>query len=107
MVYIGSEAKWRLYCEGGVKKILALAGAKGRHKNMFSAVMSTSARQLGRVKENAAKEISRNVKSRPVLIHSSVPYLRIISLFYTDNISAAVYSITVMCVGSCAYPLHL
>lgn len=60
MVYIGSEAKWRLYYEGGVKKkILALAGAKGRHKNMFSAVISTAARQLVRVKENEAKENQR------------------------------------------------
>lgn len=57
MVYIGSEAKWRLYYEGGVKKkILALAGAKGRHKNMFSAVISTAVRLLVRVKENKAKE---------------------------------------------------
>lgn len=56
MVYIGSEAKWRLYYEGGVKKILALAGAKGRHKNMFSAVISTAARLLVRVKEDEAKE---------------------------------------------------
>lgn len=38
------------------KKIPALAGAKGRHKNMFSAVMSTAERQLVRVKENEAKE---------------------------------------------------
>lgn len=38
------------------KKILALAGAKGRHKNMFSALISTTARQLVRVKENEAKE---------------------------------------------------
>lgn len=56
MVYIGSEAKWRLYYEGGVKKILALAGAKGRHKNMFSAVISTATTQLIRVKENEATE---------------------------------------------------
>ena len=38
------------------KKILALAGAKGRHKNMFSAVMSTTARQLLRVRGSKAKE---------------------------------------------------
>lgn len=60
MVYIGSEAKWRLYYEGGVKKILALAGAKGRHKNMFSAVISTAATQLVGVKGNEAKKNKQN-----------------------------------------------
>lgn len=38
------------------KKILALAGAKGRHKNIFSAVISTAEKHLVRVKENEAKE---------------------------------------------------
>lgn len=62
MVYIGSEAKWRLYYEGGVKKrekkekILALAEAKGRHKNMFSAVISTASTLSDRVKANEARE---------------------------------------------------
>lgn len=86
------------------KKILALAGAKGRHKNIFSAVISTAAKHLVRVKGNEAKE---NEQKRQTPVHSSAPYLGIISVFYTDIISAAVYSITVMCVGSCAYPLHL
>lgn len=73
MVYIGSEAKWRLYYEGGVKKkILALAGAKGRHKNMFSAVISTAVSLLVRVKENERKRISRSAKSRSGLVHSSL-----------------------------------
>lgn len=107
MVYIGSEAKWRLYYEGGVKKkkIPALAVAEGRHINMFSAVISTAVRQSVRVKENEAKE---KKKKRWILAQSPAPYLGIISgFFYTDFISAAVYSITVVCVGSCAYPLHL
>ena len=90
MVYIGSEAKWRLYYEGGVKKkkkILALAGAKGRHKNMFSAVISTAATQLVRVKEDEAKEKKRarkkTPKSRSPWVHSSAPYLGIISVFFS------------------------
>lgn len=110
MVYIGSEAKWRLYYEGGVKKkILALAGAKGRHKNMFSAVISTAARLLVRVKENEAKE-NEQKRQTSVGVGSllgSLPRDYFGLFFYTDIISAAVYSITVMCVGSCAYPLHL
>lgn len=86
MVYIGSEAKWRLYYEGGVKKkkkkILALAGAKGRHKNMFSAVISTATTQLMRVKENEATEKSTQTTNPVSLaVHSSVPYLGIISVF--------------------------
>lgn len=75
MVYIGSEAKWRLYYEGGVKKILALAGAKGRHKNMLSAVISTAARQLVRVKENEAKEnqLKRQTSVRFGTVLGSLP----------------------------------
>lgn len=71
---------------------------------MFSAVISTAVRQPVRVKENQAKEKKKN---RRLLVQSSCPYLGIISAFYTDFISAAVYSITVVCVGSCASPLHL
>lgn len=107
MVYIGSEAKWRLYYEGGVKKILALAGAEGRHKNMFSAVISTATTRLLRVKENKAKEneLIRLIPNRRRHAPSSLP--RDYCVFSTDIISAAAYSGTVMCVGSCAYPLHL
>lgn len=54
------------------KKILALAGAKGRHKNMFSAVISTAVSLLVRVKENERKRISRSAKSRSGLVHSSL-----------------------------------
>lgn len=99
MVYIGSEAKWRLYYEGGVKKkkkkILALAGAKGRHKNMFSAVISTAARQLVRVKGDEAKE---NQQKTPNLFRFwCTPRFLTSGLFRvfkknTDIISAAVYS---------------
>lgn len=85
---------------------------------MFSAVISTAATQLARVKEDEAKEKKtspkKTPKSRSPWVHSSAPYLGIISVlfffsvffFYTDIISAAaaVYSITVMCVRSCAYP---
>lgn len=47
------------------KKILALAGAKGRHKNMFSAVISTAVSLLVRVKENEAKE---NLQKRQISV---------------------------------------
>lgn len=110
MVFIVSEAKWRLYRRSKKKKILALAGAKGRHKNMFSAVFSTTATQLVRIKEDEAKENEQKTPRRSsVSLPSSVPYLGIISgVFYTDIISAAVYSVTVMFVRSCArLPLHL
>lgn len=95
---------------GGVKKkILALAGAKGRHKNMFSAVISTTATQLVRIKEDEAKENSRKrhddrrCRYSPRFLTSGL-----FRVFYTDIISAAVYSVTVMFVRSCArLPLHL
>lgn len=60
MVYIGSEAKWRLYYEGGGKKILALPGAGGRLTDMFSAVMSTAARLLAARRGTEAKERQPN-----------------------------------------------
>ena len=69
------------------KKILALAGAKGRHKNMFSAVISTAATQLARVKEDEAKgkktSPKKTPKSRSPWVHSSAPYLGIISVLFS------------------------
>lgn len=80
MVFIGSEAKWRLYRRS--KKILALAGAKGRQKNMFSAVISTTAIQLVRIKEDEAEENGQKTPRRSsASLPSSVPYLGIISGF--------------------------
>lgn len=64
MVFIGSEAKWRLYRRSKKKKILALAGAEGRHKNMFSAIISTTATQLVRIKEDEAKENEQKTPRR-------------------------------------------
>lgn len=72
---------------GGVKKkILALAGAEGRHKNMFSAIISTTATQLVRIKEDEAKENEQKTPRRsPVWLPSSVPYLGIISGFLNGH----------------------
>ena len=54
---------------------------------MFSAVISTAATQLVRVKEDEAKEKKRarkkTPKSRSPWVHSSAPYLGIISVFFS------------------------
>lgn len=95
---------------GGVKKkILALAGAKGRHKNMFSAVISTTATQLVRIKEDEAKENEQKNATTIVGVAALLGSLpRDYFGFFIRTFSAAVYSVTVMFVRSCArLPLHL
>lgn len=109
MVYIGSEAKWRLYYEG-VKKKSSRRLELTRGTKILSAIFFDDSETLGR----SEKKIKEGKKSRRENLQETPKFFWFLPLFGSSPRALFLYGyylggggVTVsqsMCIGSRAYP---